>query len=156
MNLQRLFDYQPMTLMTAVRTGLLGFVAGVMTWLVLIGLRDYVLTPIFCTTATTYCQAVPMTAVGMSLIAVHFVALVVLIRLGVIRPLLIVLAVIASLWGFQVWVGAQPWWIAMVYAGLLFGLAYSLYAWLNRMLSFPIALVVTVAVFVIARLVVTA
>lgn len=151
---RRFFDYNVTSLSATVRVFVTGFIAGVMTWLLMSGLTTYVLDPILCRSAGSYCSSVPTIALVIALVIVHFVALIALIRLGILRPLLIILAVVASLWGFHVWTGGKDWWIAALESGLIFGLAYLAYTWMNRLLSFPVALVFTVLGVIATRLIV--
>lgn len=149
---KRFLDYQLTSFWTTVLTGVIGFVAGAATWLLMTGLTTFVLTPLFCQSTGSYCSAVPSMAIVMALLVVHFVALIGLIRIGVLRPLLVIIAAIATMWGFHVWLGGASWWSATLLSGLLFGLAYLAYMWINRLLSFPIALVVTVIGIIVTRL----
>ena len=137
---QRLFDFQSTSFLTTLRTFLVGFVTGISTWLIVLGLSKFVLTPILCQGQASSCSAVSPTATIIALLLAHFVALIALVRMGVLRPLLVILAVIASLWGFQQWFSLAPWWLASLQSGLLFGLAFLAYMWINRVLSFPVAL----------------
>lgn len=150
------FDYQVSSPLAIVQTILVGFFAGVFTLLLTLGLDRYIFNPIFCPENGSFCSAVPTLAVVTSLIVVQFIALVALVRLGLFRPLLVVLAAIASVWGFQSWLSGQSWWVASIEAGVLFALAYVLYMWLNRLVYFPVALALTVIAVIITRLFVVA
>ena len=153
MSLERYVDRQPMVPMAITAIGLTGLAVGVMTWLVMLGLSQFVLTPIFCrSTDTSYCMQVPTISFWIATVAGQLVGLLGLIKLGVFRPLLVVLASIITLIGVHIWIAAFPWWEAALYTGGLFALVYALYAWINRLSSFPVALAVTVAVIVLGRL----
>lgn len=83
----------------------------------------------------------------------HFLGLIGLIRLQVLRPLLVILAAVATVWGLWTWTEALPWWAELINAGLLTGLAYSFYAWINRLLTFAVALIISVVAVIVARLI---
>lgn len=76
----------------------------------------------------------------------------VLVRLRVYRPLLVVLASLVSLWTLQQLILPFPWYGALIVAAILFGISYGLFAWVARVRSFVLALVITVVLVVIARI----
>ncbi|MGB3023527.1 MAG: hypothetical protein WBB39_01845 [Candidatus Saccharimonadales bacterium] len=152
MDYRRYIEYQtfvPSTLVWAFGAGLL---AGGLTWLLMLGSEKYVVGMVLCANGNTACGAAPTISILAALIVAHFLGLIMLIRAIVMRPLLVILASIASVWGFQSWLGGQSWWMASLMLALLFGLAYALYAWINRLLFFPLALALTIATVVGARL----
>ncbi|MFZ2494785.1 MAG: hypothetical protein WAW60_03390 [Candidatus Saccharimonadales bacterium] len=156
MDYRRYIEYQTFVPVALVQTFLTGFVSGALTWLLALGLEKYVLTPIMCGGNNSACGYVTITAVVIALIVAHFLGLIALIRSVIMRPLLVILAVIATLWGFHVWVGDMSWWLGTLYAAVLFGLAYMYYAWVNRLLFFPVALILTIISVVAARLLLAA
>lgn len=153
MNLKRFIDYQPVDRSSAFQPLILGFAAGILTWLLMLLLDRFILDPLLCTYVTQYCSTSSVVALVISAIAAHFIALIALVRTGALRPLLVILAVLATLWGFNQWLSVMTWWQATLYSGLLSGLAYAYYAWINRLLSFPVALVLTILSIVGARLI---
>ena len=67
------------------------------------------------------------------------------------RPLLVVLAMLISLWGIQDHASDAPWYGVIIAAAALLGISYGLYAWLARIRNFILAVVVTVVVVVLIR-----
>ena len=156
MDYRRYIEYQAFAPVSLLRALLAGAVAGSLTWLLALGLERYALQPIMCGANNGACGYVTITAVVIALIVAHFLGLIALIRSMTMRPLLVILAVIATLWGFHVWVGDMSWWLGTLYAAVLFGLAYMYYAWVNRLLFFPVALILTIISVVAARLLLAA
>lgn len=151
MNRSQYVDYQPFSRESFLQPLLIGVVAGLATWGIYALLRRFVVVGLLCDYSDAYCNAGPSVAFVVTLIAAHFLALIALVRSGALRPLLVIIAAVVTLWGVQAWLSGQVWWSGMLYSGLLFGLAYVYYAWINRLLFFPVALVITVLSVVIAR-----
>lgn len=151
MNIKRFIDYQPVDRSSAFQPLILGFAAGILMWLLMLLLDRFILGPLLCTYVTQYCSTSPVVALVVAGIAAHFIALIALVRTGALRPLLVILAVLATIWGMHEWLQALVWWQATLYSGLLSGLAYAYYAWINRLLSFPVALALTVISIVASR-----
>lgn len=132
----------------------IGFVVGVVTWLLTLLLQSYVVEPIFCRSADSFgaCANGGTIAIVIALILTHTAGLFGLVRFGVFRPLLIVLAALITLIGVQSWLGSLAWYEAAAWLGLLTALAYALYAWIARMASFVVSLVVMIVVIVALRI----
>ncbi len=152
MNYRRYIEYQPFVPTTLLQTFVTGLFVGIFSWVLVLGLEKYVLTPILCGNNSVSCGFVSITAVIIALLVANFLGLVALIRAVVMRPLLVVLAAVATLWGFHVWLSLTSWWLGIIYAAILFGLAYMYYAWINRLMNFPVALIVTIVSVVVIRL----
>jgi len=95
-----------------------------------------------------------ITLMVVAILFAHFLGLIGLIRVQVLRPLLVVLAAVATLWGVWDWIGMLPWWAELLSAALLYGVTYGYYAWINRILSFPIVLAISVVSLIAARLII--
>lgn len=154
MNYRRYIEYQALAPLSLLQTFVLGVVVGGLTWLTYLGLERFVLSPLLCANNGQVCTSSPTIALVASLVIMSVIGLVLMVRIGLLRPLLIILASVLTLWGFHVWLAGTEWWLGALYAGLLFGLAYVTYTWINRFLFFPLALVLTVVCVVVARLLV--
>lgn len=153
MNFRRYVEYIAVSPMSVVNALVIGAVAGALSYGLFYVLNAMALPSLFCRdNAAQNCGSVPTISIIISLIIAHFLALVALVRTGIIRPLLVVLAAVFTLWGFQNWLGTQLWWVGVLYSAFLFGLAYVYYAWINRLLQLPVALGLTVVSLIIARL----
>src|SRR4051812_20656734 len=111
-----------------------GLLVGVVGWLASMAIQTWIIEPIFCRSAQTFsvCSNGGTIAWAVALIIVSIVGLLSLVRTGVFRPLLVVLASLVTLWGVSAWLGPLPWWQALLWHGLLFAAAYSLFAWIAR------------------------
>lgn len=142
---------------TLIGTGVVGFSAGVLTWLVSMGLSKYFVEPIFCRNPNSFtaCASGGTIAFDMALILVAIAAVAGLVRVNGYRPLLVAIAAVATLWSANRWLGVLSWWEASLWLGLLMAIAYLMYSWLCRLLSFPLSIAAVVVVVVLARLIVT-
>ena len=134
------------------------FLAGVLAG-ALIGIGYYLLNNFFfgggmCRTgAAGKCGDAPSYAMTVSMIIGGLAGLIALAQVRVYRPLLIVLATAVALWGFHVLIGDMVWYWGLVLLAVLFGLTYTLFSWIVRLRSFVAAVVLTVLLVVIIRLV---
>jgi hypothetical protein len=65
---------------------------------------------------------------------------------------LIVIAATIALWGINTLTASMAWYFALPVIMIMFGLVYGLFAWIARIRSFILAIVVTVVLVVIVRL----
>jgi hypothetical protein len=108
--------------------------------------------PVMCGSGLNSCSGAIDMAGAIATVLGGVVGLLGLVRLSVYRPLLIVLAAAACLWGLSSWVGNLAWFEALSWSVLLYGFAYTAFAWLVRPRPFvPVVIIVIVVVF-LARL----
>ena len=143
-----------MSIQQLLRVALMGAVVGVATWGLTLLLDIYVFKAIVCQgTNSMQCQASSEYATISASILAGGAGLFGLARMQVFRSLLVVVAATASLWGLEVILQAWDWRVALPLSLVLFALAYSLFAWVARLRSFVMALVVVAVLGVIIRLV---
>jgi len=146
-------DNEPRKQFIVTLTGLLtGLGVFVLTWL----LQHYFFSPAFCANgggSSFVCGDDAGAAFMLSTVIGLLVATAVLARSLVYRPLLITVATAATLWGLTSYLPGmalgsfeQALWFM-----LLFGLGYTLYAWLLRFRHFAIALLLTLVGVVVLR-----
>ncbi len=152
MNFRRYVEYIAVSPFSIVSALSVGAVAGALSYGLYYVQNTMALPALFCRENAQYCSSVPSISIVISLIVVHFLALIAIVRAGIIRPLLVVLAAVFTLWGFQTWLSSHVWWVGVLYSALLFGLAYLYYAWINRLLQLPIALGLTVLSLIAVRI----
>ena len=153
MEYRRYLEYMRTTPMAAIQALVVGLLVGFMVHVGTLGLQQYALDPLFCQQNNDqYCSSTGQIAAVLSIVVFHFLGLVALVRIGVIRPLLVVLATVVTLFGLHVWLGGQTWWMGALYSALLVGISYLYYTWINRMTLFPVALGLTIVSVIIARL----
>lgn len=132
----------------------IGAVNGLLTWLLTYFLSHYVINNIACRLGTSFvaCSATDVVSAGIALVIATVVTLVFLVRQRVYRPLLVALAAAVALWGVGgSWLVGASWW-TVIFTVLISALVYAAVAWLARIRSFAIALVVVVIAVVVFRL----
>lgn len=135
--------------------GLVGLVVGLVGWLLNMFFRQAVVVPLFCNSPDSFgvCNNGGTYTWWAATVILTVASLFVMVRRNVYRPLLVVMAVIASLWGSWLWLGYLEWWHATLWQGVLFGLGYALFTLIARIANFGISLGVMVAVVIALRLI---
>lgn len=131
----------------------IGLVAGLLSWGLALLIDQYVLKSIFCqATITEQCAATTNYARGIAMVLATGIAVFGLVKLQVFRPLLVGLGSVIALWGVWSTLSVLPIWQTALIAAVLFAVAYLFFAWIARIHSFILALVVTIIVVVGVRL----
>lgn len=131
-----------------------GLIVGIVSWALTFLLDRFILQAIFCHDAqaamcvSSYTYAGNIVGIIMAIVGVS-----VLVRLGVFRPLLIVLATLVSLWGLAGWVSDLRWFEALLWTAVLYAVCYVAYAWLARIRNAVVMVVIVAVVVVATRLV---
>lgn len=148
--------YAPGEPRSLVGVAVTGLAVGLIGWLVNMAIQSWIIEPIFCRSTQTFdvCSNGGTISWAIAMIIVSIIGLLSLVRSGVFRPLLVVLAVLIALWGASAWLGPLSWWEAMIWQGVIFAFAYSLFAWVARLQSFLLSLIVTIVLVILTRLVV--
>lgn len=144
-----MFGLQTLPYKSLIGVAVAGFIAGALQLTVFLGL-EWATVRANGPSEEAY---IPITLMVVAIIFAHFLGMIGLIRLSVLRPLLVILAAIATLWGTWNWAGGFDWWIQVLLAGGFFAAGYAYYAWVNRLLVFPVALAVTVLSVLLARVI---
>lgn len=139
-----------------IRILLLGAVVGLVTWGLTYVLDTYVYQALLCKGNALSCDNSSLYASVSATILAALGALFVLIRAHIYRPLLIVLAATVSLWGVVLMLSNMEWYWTAILSGLMYALAYGLYAWISRIRYLWLMLLATVVLVVVVRLVLTA
>ena len=134
-----------------IRVVLLGVGLGVIGFFLSLVIREIILVPVFCgDVPVEKCLGVAGSAANIATVIVGIVGLLGLVRLGVYRPLLIVLAVVVSFWGFGSPMATLQWYEALSWWVVLYALGYTAFAWLVRPRAFvPTLLIVLIAIILI-------
>lgn len=131
-----------------------GLGAGIVVKLLSFVTKQYFIAPVFCRTTDNFgvCGQGDQLALDIATVITALLAVVVLAHLNVFRPLLVVVATAATLWGllgylqgvnqYASW-GEQTLWLMVLY-----GLGYVTFSWLLRVRNFAIGLVATIIVIV--------
>lgn len=135
-------------------TAIIGAVAGIVTAGAYYLLEKFVFQAVMCRadTAAT-CGDAPTYAMVVAIVLGGLAGLIALVQARVYRPLLVVLAVAASLWGFQSIMGGFAWYWVLLICALLFAATYMLFTWMARIRPFPVAAIVSIVLVVLIRFV---
>lgn len=135
----------------AIQVVLLGIGLGFAAWILKLLIKQVVMVPLFCgDPGSAACVSAPDTAANVTGVIIAVIGLMGLVRLSVYRPLLIVLAVLVSLWGIGGWTMKLEWYEQLAWFVLLYALCYVVFAWLVRPRSFvPTIMLVIVAIILI-------
>lgn len=148
--------FAEMTGRTIVHVALLGVFLGLVAWGVTALVSNYVIDPLFCKAEGgnfSVCAQGGLLASNIASLLVGVLGVVALLRLGVFRPLLISLAVVITLWGLGPWLGALPWYEALIWSVVLYVVAYVVFSWLARVRTFWVALLTTIILIVATRII---
>ena len=138
-------------------TLLSGAIAGVVTWIGTFLLSEYVIGPIACRVGSSIVSCGDNVAVSgnMALIVAGVVGLGLLVRQRALRPLLVVLAAVASLWGLGSWVSSDAWYVALLLTVVLSALVYAVFTWFSELRRFWVALAINIVLVLAFRLLVS-
>lgn len=137
-----------------VRIVLVGLVIGLATWAFSLVLDRFILSAWFCNDAQSLaCSSSTIYAGNISAVVMSVVGISVLVKLGVFRPLLIVLATLITLWGLSGWLINTSLVESAIWTAVVYGLAYIAYAWLARIRRAAVMIVLVALVAIGARLI---
>ena len=124
--------------------------AGAVTWLLAIAFDKWLLTPVFCSGVAnnvSVCADATSLSGHISAVLVGVMLVPLLTLTGVKRPLLVVIAAAASLWGVGVFTGGAWAWSLLWSIGAS-AAVYSALVWINRIRG-NVATIVMMALFVL-------
>lgn len=130
----------------------IGFLVGAVGWLAYSALQTWVVNPVLCDEASSACRNGGTVSYWFAMIVASGLGLIALIRSGVYRPLLVVIAALAALYGVQSWLQGLSWYEAAAWQGLLYAVVYGLLSWVSRIASFGLTLVLFVTIVAAVRL----
>ncbi len=142
-----------MTVNDLLRTMLVGAVVGVASTGIYYLLNNFIFSAALCRPGVQGCSNAPIYATVVTVVISAIIGIVALARAGVYRPLLVALAVPLALWGMFALMGGMAWYFGLLFGALLFALAYGLFAWVARLRSFIISIVLLVVLVVVTRLI---
>lgn len=111
---------------------------------------SWVVDPVFCGSALNVdiCNNSVEVSGNIAVVLITVTGMAVLVRLGVLRPLIITLATAISLWGLAGWTNGLGWAEVAMWDALLFALGYLLFSWISRYTR-SVAVLVTVFIIVV-------
>lgn len=145
---QHVIDMRPHAFVQVV---ILGVGLGLAAWLLSLAIDQLVVRAIVC--GGQACAASTEIAGNVALVLASIGGLFGLIRLGVYRPLLVVLASAIVLWSLSALTMQLVWYEALAWTVLLYGAVYAAFTWLVRPRFFIIAIILVVILAVASRLI---
>lgn len=146
---QSLIDIRPNTM---VQVALLGIVLGAVSWLLAALIDRFIAGALMCGSNGPTCEPSTLVAGNVAIVLVAVGGLLGLVRLGIYRPLLVVIAAAIVLWGISGFTLGMQWYEAMAWTVLFTAIVYTAFAWLVRPRFFLIAIILVIAVVIAARL----
>ena len=144
-----LIDIRPNTM---VQVALLGIVLGALSWLIAALIDRFITGALMCGENGPTCEPSTIVAGNVAIVLTSIGGLLGLVRLGIYRPLLVVIAAAIVLWGISGLTLGMQWYEAMAWTVLFTAIVYTAFAWLVRPRFFLIAIVLILVVVAAARL----
>lgn len=141
----------PMAISQLLQTFLLGLIVGLVVWGLAFVLDTYVLRAIMCQGDQTIGCSVGNYAEASAAILATGLGLFGLMRLRVFRPLLVALATLVALWGVIAITSGMQWYIVGLSVALLYAISYAFFAWIARIRSFVVVLIILVVIVAAVR-----
>lgn len=136
-----------------VRALLIGLGVGLLSTGIYLLLNHFIFSAALCRPGVEGCANAPLYSTIITVVIAAIMGVVALARAGIYRPLLVAVAAPLALWSVYTLAGNIFWvWAILIGAGL-FALAYGLFAWVARVRSFIIGIVVLIALVVVVRLI---
>lgn len=143
----------PMTGKQLFGVGLIGLMIGLIVWGIGSVVDQYVLQILFCHNSECADMRPLAGAIGSIIGAV--LGLFSLVKLRVVRPLLVVMAAMASLWNLTLGINDLPVYGVMLLTALLYAATYTALTWLARLRSMYIVLILFVVIILATRFALT-
>lgn len=149
------YDAYYLDVASIVKLFVIGLISGALGWLLYLGIAHFFVEPVFCRNAEMFsvCKNGGTIAWVSAHVIVLAAAVAALARFAIYRPLLVVLSVFVTLWGAHAWLGGMPWYVGLLWQVVLFGIAMTLFGQIARMTSFIAAVLVSVGLTVLLRVV---
>lgn len=145
-----------MTWRDVVKIGVAGALVGLITMGLYILLDRYVFSPTLCSEMNIgagRCENKLVFSSSIALIVGSLPILFFFVQQRVYRPLLVILLSVVTLWGIPLLIGELVMLPAIILSLVIFALTYLLFAWLVQIRNFPVALVISIVVVILVRLV---
>ena len=151
---------QPGALMMAwkdlLKIGIFGALIGLLTMGLYVLFDRYVFTPTLCSDmniGSGRCENKLVFSSSVALVIGALPALFFFVQQRVYRPLLVLLLAVVTLWNIPLLLGELAMLPAILLSLLIFALTYLVFAWLVQIRNFPIALIASITVVVIVRII---
>lgn len=137
---------------TMVQVVLLGIILGAATWLLTIVIDRFIMSALLCGGQGPTCETSTLVAGNVAIVLAAIGGLLGMVRLGVYRPLLVVIAAAIVLWGLSGYTLGMQWYEAMAWTVLFTAVTYAAFVWLVRPRFFLFAIILVLVVVILARI----
>lgn len=136
------------------RTIAFGAITGIIFWLLTIIIGRYVVEPLVCRQVidATMCTNATSLAGNISAILAATLSVVVMVRAGIARPIIVVVATAALLWNLAAWTDGLFWLEALVWSAILYAAAFALFGWITRYVTLWVTLILSFLIVAIIRI----
>jgi hypothetical protein len=134
---------------------LLGAISGLLVWGLSFLLDTYIFHAVLCQAGSAECSTTGQYSMITASVITAILTLLALVRVGVFRPLLVVLAVTISLWSLVETLWGSAWYVGAILSIVLYALAYGTYSWIARIQNFWLSLAISVLLLIAIRFVIT-
>ena len=137
-----------------VRVGLIGAVVGIIFWILTIILTKYVVEPLACRQLMNAAVCINSTGLGgnIATIMAAILAVLILVRQNVTRPIILAVASAALLWDLSAWTQGLFWLESFAWALLLYAGSYLLFAYIARYFRLWVVIATSLAIILIIRI----
>jgi hypothetical protein len=136
------------------RTVGIGAGLGLVFWILTILLSNYVIEPLACQgtlNASVCANSVPL-AGNIATILAGLLGIVVMVRMGIYRPIILAVAVAALLWDLAGMTNGLFWAEAIGWSVVLYAVTYGLFAWIARYSRLWAVIAISVLIVLIIRI----
>lgn len=151
----RRVSYVDLPMKQASRAFIVGILSGIASWGLSKALLALVFTKIFCNDGLNVdrCANSGDYANIVALVLVAVAGIYFLVRFGIYRPLVVVVASLAALWPLLAMVANLSIISSIIITGVLFGIAYLAFAWLVRVRPIWLSIIFVAIVAIVTRLI---
>ncbi len=143
-----------MPISDVLRAFFVGALVGVVSMGMFYALNHFIFSAALCRTGVEGCTNAPVYSGIIATVVGVIVGIVALAKAGIYRPLPAAIAAGVAMWGVYGLMGNAIWYWGLLIGTILFALAYMLFAWLSRIRSFIISIIVLIAIVIVIRLVI--
>jgi len=137
-----------------IRTVILGAVTGLIFWILMVIVGNYVIDPLACGRMFNSALCVDSTPLAGNIAAIlaGVVGIIAMVRIGAARPIIIAVATVALLWDLGAWVNGLFWLEAIAWSIILYALTFALFGWITRYANLLITIIISLLIVLIIRI----
>lgn len=143
--------YVSMTTGDLIRAMLTGAGVGLVSSGVFLLLNKFVFGAALCRAGVDGCSNAPLYSTIITVVLAIIIGVVALAKAGIYRPLLVAAAAPIALWSLFAMMTGMFWVWALLVAAVLFALAYGLFAWVARLRSFIVSIILLIVLVLVVR-----